>query len=209
MYTCPTDDIHSVYLDGELPNVYLQQYEAHTKTCAGCAKKLESLRAVRKLLRKDSDALTLDAIAMEESFKRLGTKLRYSKNTAKAYAFPKSLSIPAAAAAAAFITLLPFGKGMPKTGGAPMPEIAAIVKPQVSIPKRNVIINGNIMDNFSRNVSMGGASDFTYNDVFRPHFDCNDEDIIAIRVSMPYLNDSDSEIMEIQLPVNTILGQLK
>ncbi len=208
MYTCPTDDIHSVYLDGELPNVYLQQYEAHTKTCAGCAKKLESLRAVRNLLRKDSDALTLDAIAMEESFKRLGTKLRYSKNTAKAYAFPKTLPI-SAAAAAAFVTLLPFVKGLPGKSASPSQELAAIVKPQVSIPKQNVIINGNIIDNFSRNVSMGGASDFTHNDVFRPHFDCSDDSIITIRFSTPYLNDGKSELMEIQLPVNTIAGQLK
>ena len=87
MYTCPTDDIHSVYLDGELPTVYLQQYEAHTKNCAGCAKKLESLRAVRKLLRKDSDALTLDAIAMEESFKR--HKAALFKKYRKSIRFPE------------------------------------------------------------------------------------------------------------------------
>lgn len=40
MYTCPTDDIHSIYLDGELPDIYRKEYEAHIKTCSECEKKI-------------------------------------------------------------------------------------------------------------------------------------------------------------------------
>ena len=29
MYSCPTDDIHSVYIDDELPQNYVLDYENH------------------------------------------------------------------------------------------------------------------------------------------------------------------------------------
>ena len=103
MYTCPTDDIHSIYLDGELPDIYLKEYEAHVKTCSECAKKLQKLQKLRSLFKSDSEMLTPDKIAMDESFKRLNTKLHYSKNTTYVYKVSKNAvfgSIAAAAAAA-------------------------------------------------------------------------------------------------------------
>ena len=41
MSTCPENDIHSLYLDNELPLSYREEYEAHIKSCPKCAKKLE------------------------------------------------------------------------------------------------------------------------------------------------------------------------
>lgn len=70
MYTCPTDDIHSIYLDGELPDIYLKEYEAHVKNCSECAKKLQKLQKLRSLFKSDIEMLTLDKIAMDESFKK-------------------------------------------------------------------------------------------------------------------------------------------
>ena len=33
MSTCPEKDIHSIYVDGELPENYIKQYESHLSSC--------------------------------------------------------------------------------------------------------------------------------------------------------------------------------
>ena len=46
MSFCPSKDIHSVYLDGELPENYKAEYELHVSHCEKCRKELEQLKAV-------------------------------------------------------------------------------------------------------------------------------------------------------------------
>ena len=36
MFTCPTNEIHSLYLDNELPQNYVAEYEAHIVSCEKC-----------------------------------------------------------------------------------------------------------------------------------------------------------------------------
>ena len=36
MSTCPEQDMHSVYLDGELPQKYALDYESHLTSCQRC-----------------------------------------------------------------------------------------------------------------------------------------------------------------------------
>ena len=43
MSFCPSKDIHSVYLDGELPENYKAEYELHISHCEKCRKELEQL----------------------------------------------------------------------------------------------------------------------------------------------------------------------
>lgn len=115
MSFCPSKDIHSVYLDNELPEVYKAEYEAHIAVCPKCKKELEILKALRSELKADSISITPDSHYMDESFNRLMTKLSYSKNTNRAnssnsskiknYLYPLS----AVAAAAVFALILPFG----------------------------------------------------------------------------------------------------
>ena len=202
MYTCPTDDIHSIYLDGELPDIYRKEYEAHIKICSECEKKLQKLQTLQNLFKSDSRMLTPDKIAMEESFKRLNTKLHYSKNTSHVYKFSKNalLGRMAAAAAAVCVILLPF-KGN-KNSNVPAQEVAALVRPQVSIPEQNVVINGNIAQDFSQNVSTGRISDITQGDVFRPAF--SGDTRLYIRISDPRIvfNAGNSEMNEMKLPIN-------
>ena len=50
MYSCPTDDIHSVYIDDELPQNYVLDYENHIKTCSKCSAKLEPEFQIGKTL---------------------------------------------------------------------------------------------------------------------------------------------------------------
>ncbi len=120
MYTCPENDIHSIYLDGELPTAYISEYEEHLKSCPSCAKKAEKLRALKDELKKDCESLNFTKEKLDESFLRLQTKLSYSKTTQKSknsflyrgkfsYRFPKfnnSIKYFAAGIAAACLVML-------------------------------------------------------------------------------------------------------
>ncbi len=81
MSTCPENDIHSIYLDGELPQSYAKQYEAHLLTCENCRKKLENLKSLQKIFAEDCKNITISQDAMEQSFERLKTRLSYSRVT--------------------------------------------------------------------------------------------------------------------------------
>ncbi len=50
MFHCPENDIHSIYLDGELPQNFVKDYEAHLASCPKCAAKLEKLKKIRAAL---------------------------------------------------------------------------------------------------------------------------------------------------------------
>ena len=60
MSFCPSDDIHSVYLDGELPENFKLEYESHLQSCPECQKKLEQLKKVHQFFEMDSNALNVD-----------------------------------------------------------------------------------------------------------------------------------------------------
>ena len=74
MSFCPTKDIHSVYLDGELPEVYKAEYEQHIQNCEKCRKELMQLKAIHSMFKADSDSMNLDSHYMDESFQRLQIK---------------------------------------------------------------------------------------------------------------------------------------
>ena len=59
MSFCPSKDIHSVYLDGELPENYKAEYELHISHCEKCRKELEQLKAIHAMFKIDSDSLKI------------------------------------------------------------------------------------------------------------------------------------------------------
>ncbi|HAO30373.1 MAG TPA: hypothetical protein DCQ43_03385 [Treponema sp.] len=79
MSTCPEKDIHSLYLDGELPSAYIAEYEAHIASCPNCKAQLDRLKALHTLFAKDAQAHTPSQAQIDASFERLQTKLSYSK----------------------------------------------------------------------------------------------------------------------------------
>ena len=83
MSFCPSKDIHSVYLDGELPENYKAEYELHISHCEKCRKEFEQLKALHSMFKSDSDSLNLDSHFMDESFQRLQIKMAYSRNIGK------------------------------------------------------------------------------------------------------------------------------
>ena len=113
MSFCPSKDIHSVYLDNELPEVYKAEYEAHITSCPKCSKELQLLKNLHSTLQKDSLSITPDSHYVEESFNRLMTKMSYSKNTKKAAPVIRGRTfiypLTAVAAVAVFALILPLG----------------------------------------------------------------------------------------------------
>jgi len=83
MSFCPSKDIHSVYLDNELPEIYKAEYESHIASCPKCKAELEKIKGLRSLLASDSDSLNLSSAFLDKSYERLMIKMSYAKNTGK------------------------------------------------------------------------------------------------------------------------------
>ena len=147
MSICPSNDIHSVYLDNELPETYVGTYEAHIKSCPKCAAKLASLRAVSTVFRSDAGGMTLDKASLDKSWERLQARLSYSKTTNRVYRFPAHnfrYALSAAAAAAVFALIIPL-----RVLRSPSAVKTAAINPiarngSVELTKNTVVINGNI-----------------------------------------------------------------
>lgn len=111
MSTCPSKDLHSVYLDNELPETYKAKYEAHVNSCEKCQKELAALRSLQNIFKKDAAAITPGAEELDESFKRLQIKMKYNKNivrNSKSSGKPRIMYfVSAAAAAAVFAMIIP------------------------------------------------------------------------------------------------------
>lgn len=162
MSTCPQKDIHSVYIDGELPEKFCAEYEAHIASCAACQAELAKLRHLRTLLTADAGVSTpvsvgatkavaaLDTAFLDASFARLQTKLRYSRTVGAATGNGRVLAFPAAkwalsaAAAAAVVALvfIPLRTRASDSADAAVTVIAnAELKP---LSEKSVVIDGNI-----------------------------------------------------------------
>lgn len=120
MFTCPDKEIHSVYLDGELPASIERDYEAHIASCDKCRAELKRLQFVRDILEKDALSITPDNAFKERSWLKLSNRLRYNriiKDARPSWAVQKSLGnafakgvwhiLPAAVAAAIVAVVLP------------------------------------------------------------------------------------------------------
>jgi hypothetical protein len=148
MSSCPTKDIHSIYLDNELPAVYVKEYEDHISHCPKCAAELKKLRAVHIMLKTDAVSMTPDSHYVQQSYVRLISRMSYSKVTQHVYQFHAEwfkYIIPAAAAAVVLAVILPirFAREETKTSQTAMAVPLTRRKP-VSIAKQNLVINGNI-----------------------------------------------------------------
>lgn len=123
MSFCPTRDVHSIYIDNEMPQKYIAEYEAHIRDCPKCQHELAALKSVHEILRADADISSPENIFgsktyMDDSYRRLLIKMSYNKNTKfnRNYAndrFKKGVldtvryAIPTAVAAAILAVILP------------------------------------------------------------------------------------------------------
>ena len=215
MSFCPTDDIHSIYLDNELPENYRAEYEAHLKVCPKCQKKVNDLKMLNSLFDADSKSITPDSHFLDQSYERLMARMSYTKNIHKAE--KKSYSnikygFCAAAAAAVFALVIPLrinsNRATVENQNVSVASVSAQIQPasNVSVGGGNgVVISGNLQgqslssvsvnnnygNGFTQNVSTGNSNAvgrmlFTDFDVFRPDF--SESTGIAIRITVPGMN---------------------
>ena len=233
MSFCPSKDIHSVYLDGELPENYKAEYELHISHCEKCRKELEQLKAVHSLLQADSDALKLDQHFMDESFQRLQIKMAYSKNIGRVpQKSPfKAISYVASgiAAAAVLAIVLPLGLKSNKTNSTAVANtplmqsvtsVSAVPVTAVSTNAinsgnnvgydsgRSMVVSGNIQDVvLSSEKRRKNNSSFVKNvndvDVLRPDFQ---DEAISIKITVPGMGDF-PVTTEINVPMELVSGR--
>lgn len=158
MSICPTDDIHSLYLDKEMPEIYKAEYEAHLAQCETCQKKLKKMQMLHDLFNDDSQQITPNKEFLDKSFERLQLKMRYSSNiTSKKKmesAYRTKYLIPSVAAvAAAFLIAVVLPTNLKSSLNTGSNQVVASNNIVSRIPSatdvslgggRSVVISGNI-----------------------------------------------------------------
>lgn len=149
MFTCPEDDIHSVYLDGELPEEFVAEYEAHVGSCPKCSAKLEKLTRISNLLGDDSDSIVFTEKELDDSFARLQAKMSYSRfkksEKRSVFDFPKFKGVQFFAAGVAAASIIAFA--IPKQGEtvkSAQGNFAPVARSSVKNPVNPVKIDGNL-----------------------------------------------------------------
>jgi hypothetical protein len=226
MSTCPTKEIHSLYLDNELPQNHKEQYEAHIASCEKCRAELEKLRAVRDVFKGDADSISPDKKFMDESYERLMLKMKYSKHAghtrySKVNVRSWKIIVPAAAAVAILALAIPLKLATGRAGVKTMSATSSIysqVPSQVTEHLSSVSFGaesafgadkafGLTQDSLVTNVSnKNGAASKLIKDVevFRPNFDA-EQKTISIRITIPG-NDDVPVTTEIEVPLD-VTGQ--
>ncbi|MBR5400836.1 MAG: zf-HC2 domain-containing protein [Treponema sp.] len=231
MFTCPTNEIHSLYLDNELPQNHKAEYEAHIASCEKCRAELEKLRALRDVFAKDAADINPDKAFMDASFERLMLKMKYTKTTSRMHMnSPRGrvwkFAVPALAAAAVLALVIPFGLGAGRHGVKTMSATSSIysqIPSQVSEQMADVAFGGEngfafsnavqqVMPSTVKNVNnvsnASGAASRLIKDVevFRPKFESDGEEkTISIRITIPG-NDDVPVTTEIEVPLD-VTGQ--
>ena len=226
MSTCPTKEIHSLYLDNELPQNHKEQYEAHIAACDKCRAELEKLRAVRSVFQNDADAISPDKAFMDASYERLMLKMKYSRNSGRTRYSAKfnirswKIIVPAAAAVAILALAIPLKLASGRAGVKTMSATSSIYSQvpsqvtehlsSVAFDSENAFDNafGLNQDSLVTNVSnkpTAAASKLIKDvEVFRPNFD-GEQKTISIRITIPG-NDDVPVTTEIEVPLD-VTGQ--
>lgn len=222
MSTCPEHDMHSVYLDGELPQKYALEYESHMTTCQQCRDKYMKLQGISALLKEDADRHRLSSQEMEASFARLQTKLRYQRTVKEIQ--PKNINrftwvVPTVAAAAlAFALILPARHGVSSPAAATSSErpisisANALTGGLVSAPSVNhqrarfmsdsAIIMEEPISQHLKTVSFASDNAISTMDIFRPSFET--EKNISVKMTLSDLNSIPVQ-GEISVPIQMFI----
>ena len=157
MSTSLNKDLHSVYIDGEMPESFLSQYESIVSSNEKEKATLEKMQALHSVLKEDSEQKTVSQDFMEESFERLQTKMRYAKNVSLANGFSsdkksfvtsfvKYASSFAAAAAVFAVVFIPLhNKSISQAKETAVAAISIMKQNTIEpIAKKDVVIDGNI-----------------------------------------------------------------
>lgn len=107
-------DLHSIYIDNEMPDDFVSEYENQIKNDSKSAAELEKMKKLHELLNFDaeSESAKISDEFMQKSFERLQSKMRYTqtmqiatpeKNVLSFVKYPVSFAAAAAVFAMIFI----------------------------------------------------------------------------------------------------------
>lgn len=205
MSTCPEKDIHSLYIDNEIPLSHLTDYESHVNSCQTCINDLQKYKTLHSLLQADSASLNISQERLDDSFQKLQAKLHYSNTINNTKTFrPVNLSWVATAAAVLLLALV-------------IP-IRTISTDKVTVPQNNPInIASSVLNNSISTVSMPYAGNYkakrlnnsgiysastlptiyddniySTEDVFRPDF--SEQEQISVKITLSNIG---------QIPITT------
>lgn len=166
MSFCPSKDIHSIYLDNELPAEIKVKYEAHLNSCEECQKQLSQMKAIKESFVSEKNEVVLDDAFLEESFARLQLKMNYSNNIKKIKknnsVFNSSrifYAISGVAAAAVFALIIPLR----------LKNVSNVQAPIVNFQTSNSVVPYSISTsgfnhNVVNNVSLGSGKGMLISD---------------------------------------------
>lgn len=154
MSTSLDKDLHSVYLDGELPEDFVSRYEEELSHDEKAETELEKMRLIHNLLKEDADSKNVDKNFADASFERLMTKMSYAKNVRKAekpsFVVPitkYAASFAAAAAVFAVVFVPVYNRGIASAKSSDK-QVAAIeitnnsdIKP---ISEKQIVVDENL-----------------------------------------------------------------
>lgn len=168
MSTSPEKDLHSVYIDGEMPENFISRYEDEISRDEKAKAELEKMRSLHNLFQEDAKSKSVDKIFAEQSFERLKTKMSYSKTLKLAEKKPSFItpiakytaSFAAAAAVFAFVFIPVYNRDISL---AKTRELAAIeIKNSneiAPISEKQVVIDGNFKtQNLSSKLALTSGS---------------------------------------------------
>ncbi len=196
MSICPENDIHSVYLDGELNSPYKEQYLEHLQSCSSCTKKLNKLKAVQELLKEDCKSISLSEEKLDESYQKLSTLLKFRDITKKSTNTPLvflSKAIPAMAAALIIAIILPIRFF---SGGTTTQEVSLVAN-NANSPKlfteRGVIIDDSIAKGATTPLLVSDTNNELLNDnIFMPRIKNKTNNINFVVNTLPYKDSTSS-----------------
>lgn len=160
MSTSPEKDLHSVYIDGEMPENFISQYEAAVNADESAKAVLDRMKALHDILQEDAKSKTTDKAFMDASFERLQSRMSYSRTISvnkKSYILPiaKYASSFAAAAAVFAVIFIPVhNKALSSVKSAEVAAIEITKEGMKPISEKQVVIDGNL---HTENLSQGIA----------------------------------------------------
>jgi len=174
MSTCPSHDIHSMYIDDELPEPYKSKYKEHVSECLQCSKTLQTLKSIHEELSNDAKDITFSQKEIDESFQRLQTKMRFANVTKVTQKSNHSINffayriLPAVAAALIIAVVLPLRlfTASSVSPSSTIPLLSAHDKAlQASFIEEKGIVRDANLNHYSLDVS---SIQLTSMDLFRP-----------------------------------------
>ena len=168
MSTSLEKDLHSVYIDGELPESFVSQYENLVSASEKEKEALAKMQKLHSILQEDSTEKTVSEAFMNASFERLQTKMRYAQhvtfaNEQKSFITPFAKYAASFAAAAAVFALVFIPVHYNSLSHAKETAVAAIsimkqnrIEP---IAKNDVVVDGNLKkEDLSKGIAVNTAS---------------------------------------------------